>query len=213
MSRAERGHRRKIMRIFTITESNKIVAFSTQEEAPPPCRRRSTPSPARRNSQNWPRVGPPSAWWRSWNSLAGVEPVKKLKTAKTAVCPHLGAHPGPGRSRQARGGNREAESRTRRPRVAHRPPRARPRRARRPRRRTAAKNAPKGQESREERNPRAARGQQDGPGGRDAPAQERRQLSEIMDKDGLAATHRPRVHGRRDEKGGVHRRVLQARRR
>src|ERR1039457_7170359 len=56
---------------------------------------------------------------------------------------------------------------------------------------------------------RAARGQQDRPGGRHAATEGRSHAGRGYEKDGLAKTHRPRLHGRRDEEGRVPSRVLQ----
>ena len=57
---------------------------------------------------------------------------------------------------------------------------------------------------------RTARGQQDSPSGCHAPTQERSHSVRDHGKDGLAKAYRPRVHGRRDEEGWIHRRVFQA---
>jgi hypothetical protein len=56
---------------------------------------------------------------------------------------------------------------------------------------------------------RAARGQQDRPGGHHAATEGRSHAGRGYEKDGLAKTHRPRLHGRRDEEGRVPSRVLQ----
>ena len=72
-------------------------------------------------------------------------------------------------------------------------------RPRRSRKRQGSKTPEAGEIGREHW---AARGQQDGEGGGDASTQDRRYPGGDHGADGLAETHRPRVHGRRDEEGG-----------
>jgi hypothetical protein len=92
--------------------------------------------------------------------------------------------------------------------VAHRPPRARPRKPRQTKRATAAKKAPsakKAVKAQETAGPR------EGSKTAQVVAMLHRKngatLSEIMAKMGWQKTHRPRVHGRRDEESRVQRRV------
>ena len=96
--------------------------------------------------------------------------------------------------------------------TAPKKPRVAPAKGKSTKKTTACQEAPKAKKAAKSAgNRRAARRQQDGPGGRDAPAEERRHAGGDHGQDGLAEAHRPRVHGRRDEEGRVHRRVLQTR--
>jgi hypothetical protein len=133
--RAERGPRRTIMTTFTIdTKRTKSQRFrhprgGRRDDSPPP----STPSPARRNLAELAAAWPAERLVAIWNSLAGVVAVEKFKSPKAAISriwtriQSLGEAAKPKRRPRSR-------RPIRRPRVAHRAPRARPRRPRRPRR-------------------------------------------------------------------------------
>ena len=74
--------------------------------------------------------------------------------------------------------------------------------------------AAQSKESRQESGKRwSARGQQDGSSRRHAPAEKRRYPFRDHGQNGLAEAYCPRLHGRRDVEGRLHRRVLQARER
>jgi hypothetical protein len=67
-----------------------------------------------------------------------------------------------------------------------------------------AKKAPKAKKAAKPAN------EESGPGSRDAAARGRRHPLRNHDHHGLAEAYRTRLHGWRDEEGGVHRRILQA---
>src|ERR1035441_1001235 len=120
------GPRRTIMKTFTIDEQNNITAFGTQEEA---AATTTTPFDSFASQKDLADL---AAGWPAerlvaiWNSLPGVRPVKTFKTAKVAARRIWEQIQSLGETRSRRP--------TRGPRVAHRPPRARLGRPRRPRR-------------------------------------------------------------------------------
>ena len=203
--------RRTIMKTFTIDSENNITRVRHRRGG-----RRCDPTPFDTFASQQELAELAVAWPAErlvaiWNSLPGVKPVKGFKSANAAVSriweriQGLGSPPRPRRNPRSR-------RPTRRPRVAHRRPRARPPRPRQPRRPPPPRTRPRPKRPPRRGKRRAARGQQDSPGGRHAPAQERRHAGRDHGKDGMAKAHRPRLHGRHDEEGRIHRRVLQTER-
>ena len=197
--------RRTIMKTFTIDDQNNISAFATQEEAAA-----TTATPFDTFASQKELVSLVGQWPADrlvaiWNSLPGVKPVKSFKTRQGRRGPDLGAHPKPWAKPPKPKAERKAKAGAQAAKGA-------PAKGKATKKATPAKKAPKAKKAAKIEQERwAARRQQDRPGGRDAAAQGRRHAGGDHGPDGLAEAHRPRVHGRRDEEGRVHRRVLQVR--
>jgi hypothetical protein len=197
------------MTTFTIDTDNNITAFGTPEEAAA-----ATTTPFDSFASQKELAALAAAWpaerlMASWNSLPGVKPVKAFKSAKAAASRIWASIQGlgeaakpeaeptkPKAAKKAKGGAQAAKGA--------------PAKAKATKKTTAAKKAPKAKKAAKAQETGAARRQQDRPGGCHAPAEERRYAGRNHGQNGLAEAHRPRVHGRNDEKGRVHRRVLQA---
>jgi hypothetical protein len=204
------------MTIFTIDNDNNITAFATAEAANAAS---TTPFDLFTNQKELAELlagWPAERLVATYNSLPGVKPVKALKDPKTAaskiwerveklgqmVAPEpVAAKPEaapakPKAGKKAKGGAQSAKGAPTKGKAPARPP---------PRRPLPPRSRAQGQEGREGAgSQRAARGQQDGRGDCDAAAQGRGQDFGDHADHGLAASHRPRVHGRRDEEGGIH---------
>ena len=162
------------MTTFTIDEQNNITAFATPEEAAATTTTPFDTFASEKELAELVAAWPAERLVAIWNSLPGVEPVKGFKSAKTAASriweriQRLGeaaqpeAEPAkPKAERKAKGG---AQARQGRAREGQGDQEGHPRQER--------AQSQKGRQGAGKR--RAARRQQDGPGGRDAPAQERR---------------------------------------
>ena len=200
------------MTTFTINDENEIVAFASPEEA---AATTTTPFDSFGSQQELAELA--SAWPADrfvaiWNSLAGVVPVKKFKSTKTAVAriweriQGLGEAADPATEPEKPKATTKAKGRAQAAKGA-------PAKGKATKKATPAKNAPKGKKAAKARGSgRAPRGHQDGAGGCHAAAEERSNSGRDNGKNGLATPHRPRLHGGRHEEGRVHRRILQARR-
>jgi Protein of unknown function (DUF3489) len=133
------------LRGFTIDEQNNITAFGSAEEA---TATNATPFDSFSSQKELAAL---VAGWPAerlvaiWNSLPGVTPAKKFKDRTTATCriwervQGLGEAAKPKEERKAK--------------VAHRPPRARPRKPGRPRRPPPPRKSPRPRRPRKRRKP------------------------------------------------------------
>jgi hypothetical protein len=119
------------MTTFTINEQNEIVAFATPEEAAATTATLFHSFSSRQELADLIAAWPPERLAAIWNSLPGVRPVKRFQTgnvAATRIWDRIqglgeGAQPEPkGPSPKRRPPSRKP---TRKPKVAHRPRRAR----------------------------------------------------------------------------------------
>ena len=171
-----------------------------------PVRQLQQPAGTGRTCQAWPA----ERLVAIWNSLPGVEPVKSFKTSKAAASriweriQGLGAvakpevaPAKPKADKTAKGGARSAKGASAKAKTNQKDSAAK---------RPKGKTAVKAQE---------ATAPREGSKTAQVVAMLQRKngatLTEDHGKDGLAKSHRPRVHGRHDEEGRIRRRVLQIR--
>ena len=199
------------MTTFTINNENEIVAFATPEEA---AAETTTPFDTFASQKELAELA--AAWPAErlvaiWNSLPGVDAGEEVQELRRRPSAGSGSAsrawarpPSPQRNRRSRRPNTKAKGGAQAAKGA-------PAKGKATKKATPAKNAPKAKKAAKARE---AAGPREGSKTAQVVAMLQRKNGATPGRDhgedGLAAAHRPRLHGRRDEEGRLHRRVLQA---